>query len=148
MSFVSVLNKLETTLKTDADLNAFCQGAWKKPVSVELVFKHRTEISLSDLPLVLITRPALVKRQHMPYAEKAVHQVRMYAGFLQKTAQLAQSQQVGFEEAISNAVTKDGTLGGLALWAGVNDAVNDEGVYHPSYFTVIDIEICFQREKP
>lgn len=141
MSFVDTLNNIKTTLENDANLQAFCQEKWGKALTVKKVFKQRTEIHLNEFPLVLITRPTRRAQEGLTRRKDNDHTVRLYAGFNQKDREKAQEETIGFEEAIDNAVIADRTRGGTAADTAFVSSQNDEGLFHPVYFQVIEFDI-------
>ena len=140
MGFGDVLANIVTTLKTDADLAAFCLSAFKKALTVKLGYKERHEISLDHLPIIRITRP-----KDSPDITSGnninMQSLRLYCGFCQDDSELAVTQSVTFEELIRAALLKDRRRGGTAQTTIPGDAVNDAGSMHPSYFTVMDFQI-------
>jgi len=140
MGFGDVLANIVTTLKTDADLAAFCLSAFKKALTVKLGYKERHEIGLDELPIVRITylkdSPDITSGNNIN-----MHTVRLYCGFNQDDCELAVTQSVTFAEMIRAALLKNRRRGGAAQTTIPGDAVNDAGSMHPSYFTVMDFQI-------
>ena len=146
-SFVDVISIFKSKLENNANLQSFCQTKWGKVPAVKIVFKHRREISFQDMPLILVTRPQVGDRRIVRGGQEARHRLRLYCGFYQDDPEKALTEQIGFEEAVDDAVTLNNPFSGIALEAAVKDSVNDEGSYHPSYFTVMDVEILCQRRR-
>ncbi len=146
MSFALCLKALQNILLNDSGLQGYAQKTWRKSISVKPAFRHRQEIKFSELPLILITRPAVTDREAHENIRRAKHRVRLYAGFWQKNPHTAILEQIGFEEAIDKVLVENFDINGTAIVATVKDSVNDEGVYHPTYFTVVDMEIYHQRD--
>jgi len=140
MGFADVLKQLQQQLANDSGLQSFAQTAWGKAVTVSLVFRDRTEVRMPDLPLIMITRPQ-VRRTELSSVRDGHHTVRLYCGFHQQNKETACTNMIGFEEAIDNAIDADDTLGGTAIQAVPGDSVNDEGMFHPVYFVVKDLNI-------
>jgi hypothetical protein len=136
MSFNDTLNKLKTALQSNSALSAFCTAKWSKALTVERMYKHRVEISLDELPIILITRP-----HKKSGSTEEDHTVRLYFGFQQEDRTLAQSEAIEFEELIENAVIADRELDKTALLVEPKDTITDEGYLHPTYFGVKDLEI-------
>ena len=83
-SFTDVLDHLKSVLESDANLQSFCQASWGKNLAAQIVFKHRREIGMDQLPLILITRPQVRDRRGVRAQQEARHTVRLYCGFWQK----------------------------------------------------------------
>jgi hypothetical protein len=141
MSFVDTLNNLKTTLESNANLQAFCQEKWGKALTVKKVFKQRSEVLIGELPIVLITRPERRSEEGLVRRKDNTHTVRLYAGFHQPDREKALDETIGLEEAIDNAVMADNLLGGTAAGTSFTSSQNDEGLFHPVYFQVIDFDI-------
>ena len=141
MSFVPVLNNLKTSLEEDTSLQAFCQSAWGKSLTVKKVFKQRVEVLLTELPVILITRPTRKTEDGLVRRKDNEHTVRLYAGFHQPNRETALDNLIYFEEYIDAAVLADPERGGTARSTEFISAQNDEGLFHPVYFTVIELSI-------
>lgn len=135
-SFVDVINDLVSCLQTDTDLQNFCKSRWNKTLIVSKVFKHRTEINLSDLPIILLTWPGVEEG-----STEDDNTIRLYSGFHQPVRELALEETIQFQEYIRLAVLKDKERNKLALYTRKRSVVTDEGYYHPVYFSVRDIGI-------
>jgi len=143
-TFKSVLENIQTTLREDSALIAFCTSKWNKSLKVESVYAERTEIQLSDLPIVLITRPS-VEKVFKTRVRDSVHTVRLYCGFQQKDKLEAMSDLIELEELIDDALLKDHTRGGNAMDTNPGESINDEGKYHPVYFLAMNITVNHRR---
>ncbi len=146
MSFAPIIAKIKSVLETDPYLKAFCKETWTKELNVRLAFKKRQEIPMKDLPVVLVTSPNVGKREEKASGREAWRRVRLYAGFYQKDMGRGVLEQILFEELIDAALAKDTSLGETALDMRFLDSANDEGIYQPAWFTVIDIEVLYSRE--
>lgn len=144
-SFTTVIDNLATVLTNNSALQAFCQAKWGKSVTVAKAFRQRTEIGLSDLPIILITRPAVEKPYETIGAKEGRHTVRLYCGFYQDKKNNALQEGVEYEEKIEDTVLTNSTLAGTAVYVKPKNSVNDEGEFHPVYFTVMDVEIFHRR---
>lgn len=146
-SFVDVINNIATTLQQDAALSSFCQSKWGRSLSVKKIFKERTEIGLNDLPSILITRPSTEKSFRILgfNIRDWSNTVRLYCGFHQQDKLKALEELIEFEEKIDDALLFDSTRGGLALRTDPKTSVNDEGIYYPTYFLAMDVEIISRR---
>lgn len=144
-SFTTVIDNLATVLTDNSALQDFCQKKWGKPLTVAKVFRQRTEIGLSALPIILITRPAVEKPYETIGAKEGRHTVRLYFGFHQADKNNALQEEIEYEEKIEDAILADSTLTGTAVYVKPKNSANDEGEFHPVYFTVMDIEIFHRR---
>lgn len=140
-SFVDTLNSLKSALENDTALQAFCQAKWGKALTVKKVFKQRQELLIAELPVVLITRPIRRTEDGLARKKDNKNTVRLYAGFHQADRDKALDETIGFEEAIETAVLADETLGGTAAATAFDSSQNDEGLFHPVYFTVMEFDI-------
>jgi hypothetical protein len=140
MAFSDVMANLVSTLQTDPELTAFCLASFRKPLTVKRGYKKRHEIGLDELPIIRITHP-----QDSPDITSGnnivMHTVRLYCGFGQDDCELAVDQSTGFDELIRAALLKDRRRGRTAQTTIPGAAVNDEGSLHPSYFTIMDLQI-------
>lgn len=140
MSFSTDLGALRDHLETDATLKAFCLARWGKELTARIRFRQRTEIKMTELPLVLITRPGVDTDPSYGNREPR-HTVRLYAGFHQKDPEKGALDLVDFEDAILDAIERfeptSDDIDGITL----SQSRNDEGALAPSYFTVLDL-IC------
>ncbi len=105
------------------------------------VFKQRVEVSISELPIVLITRPQRSTEEGLARRKDNEHTVRLYAGFHNTDRETALDNLLYYEEYIDAAVTADPERGGTAASTEFVTSQNDEGLFHPVYFTVIELRI-------
>lgn len=143
-SFNDAIAQLVIMLETNPGLVDFAQQSWNKTMTVKPVFKNREEVSLSDLPIVMITRPRL----DPSFEENTVyggHAVSLYYGFQQNNKELSQAQIITFEERITDALLSDPYLKDTALDVVPGLSVNDEGKFHPVYFGVMAVSISHKR---
>jgi len=141
MSFVPTLADIKTTLENDAELQAYAQTKWGKPVKVRKVFRKRNEIGLDELPVILITRPSRNAEEALTRRKDNLHTVSIYAGFRQENRELAPDQLLEFEELIESALMVDPSRGGTAADTAFQESVNDEGLFHPVYFQALGFQI-------
>ncbi len=143
-SFADVINSLKEKLETNPTLSQFCADNWGRGITVKTVFKQRTEINTSDLPLILITRPSVQKAFRIGVRD-ATHTIRLYCGFFEKDRRKALTNFVGFEEAIDDALLQinPDEIGAIEIRPTIS--INDEGIYHPVYFIVMEVEILHRR---
>lgn len=146
ISFVAALTALANQITGNTPLQAFSQAKWGKPLTAKLSFRRRTEVNLSALPTVLITRPRVSKRRDASGGQEGLHSVRLYFGFYQPDPDKVVGEQIGLEELLEDAINSDTSLGDTADEVNIGDSTNDEGKQHPSCFTVMDLGIIFQRQ--
>ena len=149
MSFNITLDNLKTTLEGDAAILSYCSTQFGKTHTVKRVFKKRTEISVDELPIMLITRPDVTPEKWRPTEREYTHNALVYCGFYCEDREAAQKILVEFEELMETAILtyKNPSM----LPEGITDidpkaALNDEGYYHPAYFFVKTIEIQETRQ--
>jgi hypothetical protein len=138
VNVIATLDNLVTTLATDANLQAFAMATWGKRLTVEKGFLQRREISLSDLPLIRVTRPqeTLGSQEIDP---QAMAQFRLYIGFYQPDADTAVDQDITFNELTRATLRKNRRRGGTAQTTILGPTVTDEGQSHPAYFSIMSI---------
>ena len=141
MSFKDVIATLKTILETDSALQAYAQSKWSKNIQVWAMFKHRTEIDLSDLPVILITRPIVEVEQENNVAFERKNTVKLYIGFQEEDRNKAQEEIIEIEELIEKALVQNPTLTGLVDHIAPGSSINDEGYFHPGYFIVKEFSI-------
>jgi len=141
-SFNDALDAIKTTLEGDTALQSFCTSNFSAPLIVKRVFKRRTEISA--FPVILITRPE-VKKMSLIGARDGIHTVRLYCGFHQPDKEKAQDNIIEFEELIDDALLAPEPAALYAMNIKPTASVNDEGMYHPHYFIVMDVEVHHRR---
>lgn len=141
---VAALKFLRDTLNDDVALKEYAQNHWGKALSVRITYRNRTEISLTDLPVVLITRPE-VRPTDLVGSRKMEHRVRLYCGFHQRDPEKAALEMVEFEDLLEDAVMKNRRQGGHARYTAPAESANDEGRNHPSYFIVKDFLVGTEK---
>lgn len=140
MGFGPVLTKIKDVIESDANLNTFVSTSWRKQLAVKITWRNREEISGSDLPLIMLTRP-YVKRGRNYGSVTAKSRVRLYAGFYQPDQDLRQLQLIEFEEKILAALEASEELSDLIDGMTPADGANDEGALGDCCFTVQDVEV-------
>jgi hypothetical protein len=145
-SFSDCMEKLVTQINGHAPLAQFCAGTWGRDLTVRTALKKRHEVHQNKLPAIMITRPSVTGHEYRGGSHKAIHGVRVYAGFYQSDADKAVLEQIRFEELICDAVLGDGVFTDSASSVSIGMSANDEGIGHPSYFTVIDFNVAYDRE--
>lgn len=141
MSFIAKINALKVRLENNQALQNFCMNKFNKRLTVLKVFRDRTEISLSDLPIVMITRPQ-VNRTFAGYMPKIEQIIYLYAGFHQIDREKAIDNSIEFEELLEEAINQKTQVSGdipMAIMPG--DSANDEGMFHPVYFLVMHLTV-------
>jgi hypothetical protein len=146
VSFIEVLQALGNQIIGDASLQAYCQAKWGRNLKARISYRPRTEIHLGELPVLLITRPRVAKRRDAPGGPIATNAVRLYLGFYQPDQEKVVGEQIGLEEMVEDAILRDTSLGDVADEVSLGDSANDEGSKHPSCFTVMELEVAFQRQ--
>ncbi len=145
-SFSVCMEKLVAQIEADTPLAQFCAGTWGRDLTLKTALKKRHEVHQNKLPVIMITRPSVTGHEYRGGYHKAVHRVRLYAGFYQSDADKAVPEQIRFEELICDAVLGDGAFTDSASSVSIGMSANDEGIGHPSYFTVIDFDVAYDRE--
>ena len=140
MGFSSVLQQLKATLETDANLKAFVAEKWKKTLKVKITWRRREEISTSDLPLIMITRPSVARGRNYGNVT-GKNRARIYAGFYQPDEEKRQLELVDFEETILAALESSSALRELIDGMTPADGANDEGALGDACFCVQEIVI-------
>lgn len=147
-SFIDVINKLKAgnnSLPENTALQNFCVSKWKNELTVIDVFKSRAEINMKELPIIMITRPSVKKSFQTNITRDTNNIVRLYCLFYQTDKTKALAELIEFEELIDDALTtpEPETLGALNI--NPLESVNDEGIYHPNYAILMDVEIKHRR---
>lgn len=145
MSFSAVLTQIKKALEEDTILAAFVQAKWEKPLTVKITWRNREEISASDLPLIMITRPTLSSSRDTYQKITGKSVVRFYAGFYQNDEDLRQLELVEFEEQIFDAVARSEELKSMINSMTPAGGANDEGALGDTCFTIQQIEIETRR---
>ncbi len=138
MSFSDDLTYLVGLIAADDDIAALFPG---KQLKVVRRYKSRTEIHVSDLPIVMITRPRATTESGNNVSGFQEHATAFYCGFNCENKEQAQDLVIRFEEALEKCIMKDPTLGGRVMYSEPGDSANDEGKYHPVYFLVKEFKI-------
>ena len=139
MGFLDKFKAIAVRIQNNQALDQFCQTNFGKSLSVLKIFKHRTEIDIKDLPIVLITRPR-VSRQFHGNVPKKEHSIFLYCGFFSEDKEKAAEYSIELEELIEDAVktrTTDANDKPIPLMPA-NSAL-DEGKFHPVYFFVMEV---------
>jgi hypothetical protein len=144
-TFNDAIDQLVSILLADANLKAFCREKWGKSLKVETVFKSRVEINQSDLPIILITRPETEKSYLVSNVRDSKHTIRLYCGFYQTSKEKGMEELIEFEEKIDDAMYDKYTLNNTCLNTTSQRSANDEGIYYPVYFMVMEVEILHRR---
>ena len=151
-SFNDALDRLVTLALADATLQAFSQAKWGKALTIERIFKSRVMFSnnVSTLPFIMLTRPSIEEEYRLSGGRENTHMVRLYGLFLQPDRLKAQEEVIEFEEKLDDFLVSNYRIkgaGGNPLVQNVYPlrAANDEGLYHPVYAIVKDVEIVHRR---
>jgi len=146
MAAIDALRALQALIESDSGLQAFSQWKWGKAVAARIVFKHRVEIRVNELPLVLITRPR-VTRKESTGAVVSANAVRLYAGFHQNDRDKGAAELIEFEEALEMLLRANQTLNGAANDLDSGESVNDEGAFHPVYFLTKELTVMVRMPR-
>lgn len=142
MGFSAVTDNIKSTLDTDTTLKAWITSTFPgKTLKVIKAFHNRQEINVSDLPVVMITRPSRKGVDGPIGGLRRESSVLLYLGFYKESKDGAQDIQVAFEEQVEAALYKDRRRGGTAERTDYEESENDNGAYHPHYFTVMQFKI-------
>jgi hypothetical protein len=151
-SFNTALDRLVVLIETDAPLQNFAMAKWQKRFTVKRKFLKRGPIHNTELPLIMITRPDVEKEFLIGGGRQKKNTVRLYVQFLQDDPEKAQSEVVSVEELLdtclgeTNYRIKDANGIPLVKRVSPGDSANDEGLFHPAYLMVMEIEI--EENKP
>jgi hypothetical protein len=145
-----VLNNVLNFISAEfaSSLEDFADEQWGKSMTVKRCFKHREEVILSDLPIIMMTIPSIEGGTWRPAERDYTVIVRLYCGFCRQDREAAQSEVVSFHEAVEDVLLRMKEANNLP--AGVIDidpknCTTDEGYFHPVYFFVKDVEIDVVR---
>ncbi|MDH4100603.1 MAG: hypothetical protein OEV28_08505 [Nitrospirota bacterium] len=143
-SLTTDLDKLVALIANNSALQAFCKAKWRNPLTVKKTYKRREELHLSQLPIIMITRPS-VKKSFLTGARDGTHTLMLYCGFPQENPNKIQNEFVEFEEKIDDALLSvhPESIGFKSI-APVS-SVNDEGKYKPACFIVMEVEVQHRR---
>ena len=137
-SFKDELKAIKARLENNSALSQFCVDNLGKGLTVTTAFYRRQEIDITKLPIAMITRPD-VSREIKGNRISEEHKVRIYAGFQLKTQDISGELLIQFEELILKALmTKTDHQDDIGLAIKPSNSANDEGMYHPSYFFVLE----------
>jgi len=138
MSFTDDLGYLKGLLATNSGIAALFPG---KTIKAVRRYKPRAEVHVSDLPIIMITRPRATTEPGSNISGFQDHTVALYFGFNCENREQAQDLLIRAEEAIETCVMQDPTLGGRVMYTSPGNSANDEGKWHPVYFFVKEIVI-------
>ena len=144
-SFNDAIAQLVSILQNDAGLSTFCTDKWGKAHTVGKRFRRRSEINATEYPLIFITRPDVKKAYRLSGGQENENTVRLYCGFQQDDREKVLDEVVEFEEKINDVLCANQRLNETAKEVHPEDSVNDEALYHPSYFIVMDVRIVHRR---
>lgn len=143
MSIKNVTDNIKTVLLSDATLNAWISSTFPgKKLKVLKAFKRRQEVNTSELPLVMITVPGRRYKSESIGSRQFENTITVYAGICHNgDRELAPDLVEQFEALIEQAVMRDVSQGGYALDTHFAESSNDEGAFHPNYFSAIEFSI-------
>ena len=151
-SFNDVLDRLVRILEEDEGVQNFAMDRWLSRITIKRVFKRRTEVNASELPLIMMTRPRLAQTPMLggPESRKNDNTVTLYILFVQPDAEKAQQDIIAIEELVDDCLNrnyriKDANGNPLVKSVFPIESANDEGLYHPNYSIVKDLKIEHRR---
>jgi hypothetical protein len=152
LGFNDALNSLAATLGADPGIAAFCSATFNgATLTVQRVFQDATEISLSQLPIMLMTRPHVTEGRYWNGVGEFTHLVRLYVLFHEPVIANVQDDLVYFDEVVEAAILSYRNAGQFP--AGVLDirpgsSTNDEGKRNAdnNYKFVKEVEIDERRD--
>jgi hypothetical protein len=139
MGFAEILTEFKTALETDPGLRSYASSAWGKAPTVKTTWRNREEISSTDLPLILITRPSSARKYGTSRQRLDYPIVRLYAGFYQPEEKNRQIQLIEFEEKILGAIEQSETFRQYFDWESPIESANDEAALGETCFCVIQL---------
>ena len=141
-TFNDALDNLVTILRDYPPLVEFGQDKWGKEFTVKRRFQKKTELGTSEMPVILIIRPEVVKDFQLQ-ARDGTHTVLLFVGFLQDDRELAQAELVELEEILDDAVLANYTLGDTVLSAMPGPSTNESE--HPKYWLIMQVDVLHRR---
>jgi hypothetical protein len=140
-SFIDKINALKVRLERNADLQNYAAQNFGKQFTVKKSFRDITEISLEELPIIMILRPS-VSRNTAGNAVTKEHEVDLVLGFRQEDSDLALDQFIEVDELLeAAAITKTTEAGDVGMYITPLDSANDTGIHAPAYFQGMTLRI-------
>lgn len=143
MTFITVIDNTVTTLQNDSALTAFCSEKWGKTLTVQKEFRQRTEISLNQCPIIIITRPSVERIWLVGGAKELRHTVALYCGFYQDDRSKTLDESIEYEEKIIDALLADPMRDDNAIDTDPQASVYSEGENN-AHFIAIALQIICQ----
>ncbi len=141
MSISEKINALKIRIENNKPLQDYCALHFRKQLKVVNVFKTKKQITLDELPIVMITRPR-VSREPFGNASKKEHSVYLYLGFQQTDIEKALDNSIEIEDLLEAAISsKTSIQGDAGMYVSPADSSNDEGMFHPTYFMLMEVII-------
>lgn len=140
MSIKNVTDNIKTVLLADATLNAWISATFPgKTLKVRKAFKRRQEVNTSELPLIMITVPGRRYKSESIGSRQFENTITVYAGICHNgDRELAPDLVEQFETMIEAVIMRDVSRGGYALNTHFVESSNDEGAFHPNYFSALE----------
>lgn len=140
MSIKDATDNIKTVLAQDATLNAWIASTFPgKTLKVRKAFKRRQEVNAADLPLIMITVPTRRHKSETAGSRIFEHTVTVYAGLCHNgDRELSPDLVEQFEALVEKAIMRDATRDGYALNTHFSESSNDEGAFHPNYFSALE----------
>jgi len=150
MSLKPVTDNIKATLLADTALLAWIATNFPgKQLRVVKAYKRRTEISVTDLPLIMIAAPKKRRAEGPIGGRRYESDVLTYAMFhFDGDRATAPDLTEQFESLVEDALLRDPRRGNTAVDTDFEDSANDEGISHPTYISVLQFKILTQRSKP
>lgn len=124
-------------IEASADLAAFVEGNFGRPLTVKPGFRRRDEIGLDELPIIRVTRPR--RRTDKTGLRVGVNHYityRLYAGIYHESPEEATALMLELEDILADLfINNEATLGLLEEAT----SANDEGTLPPAHFLVMDV---------
>jgi hypothetical protein len=136
MSSATILQEIKAALQDDADLAAYASQKWDKAITVKITWRNREEISASDLPLIMITRPSS-RRAYQNGRREVRPAIRLYAGFYQPDEEKRQIELIEFEDTINSVLENNLALRRYIDPKDTTETANDEAALGDTCFCVI-----------
>jgi len=145
-SFTEVTDAIASALKDDAGLTELCTARWRRAQTVRKSLKLREEVSLTELPIIMITVPAMEVTRYPGGDFDRQYTIRLYCGFQQKAREKAVDELIEYEEKIEQALLNSAALKALVTDLITASSANDEGFNHPAYFLVKEFQVVVERQ--
>lgn len=144
-SFTDMVGAILTALRGDAGITDFCRRNYQKPLTVRKGARKREEITLTELPLVMLTIPYQQSVYEGAQMIGRTYTLRAYCGFQQGDRERAVDELLKFEELLAEALLSV-DMNDDAILVTPGDSAYDEGFSHPYYFFLKEFRVMVERE--